>query len=368
MIHTLDGGGAEKVLVNLVNNLPREKYQITVAALFDGGANRRFLKDDIEYIYLFKKVFRGNRILFKLLSPELVYKRLVGERKFELVVSYLEGITARVVSGCGDENTKKLCWIHRELTPLFYSSPFKSKEEADRIYSSYDKIVCVAKGLVQSFCSFNGLFEKTVCLYNVNETQKIVEKAKERSDEEYLSGDVTKICFAGKLIENKGVPVLQRAHERLCEENVPHRFVLVGKGPLQKKIGRELAEKGIEKDFVFAGYQTNPYRFISRCDIFALPSRFEGFSTAVTEALVLGKPCVVTDCSGMKELLGENDEFGVVAKDEEAFYLALKRMITDRNQREHYAAAALERGKRFSLEETVAAHVALFDELTEEKR
>ena len=52
VIHTLEGGGAEKVLVNLVNNLPREKYKITVAGVFDGGVNKRFLKDDIEYIVL----------------------------------------------------------------------------------------------------------------------------------------------------------------------------------------------------------------------------------------------------------------------------------------------------------------------------
>lgn len=368
MIHTLDGGGAEKVLVNLVNNLPREKYQITVAALFDGGVNRRFLKDDIEYIFLFKKVFRGNRILFKLLSPEFVFKKLVGERRFDIVVSYLEGITARVVFGCNDEGTKKICWIHRELDLRSYSSSFKSKAEADRIYSSYDKIVCVANGLVQNFCSLSGLQNKTLCLYNVNETDVIFEKAKEGAKEEYLLDKETKICFVGKLIENKGVLVLQSAHERLCEEKIAHRFILVGRGPLEKKVRRELFEKGLENDFVFAGYRTNPYSLVSRCDIFALPSRFEGFSTAVTEALILGKPCVVTDCSGMKELLGENDEFGVVAETEEEFYSALKKMIIDRKYRENYAAAALERGKCFSLEKTVAAHVALFDELTEEEK
>jgi len=368
VIHTLDGGGAERVLVNLVNNLPREKYEITVAAVFDGGVNKAFLKNDIECLSLFKKTFRGNRVLFKFLSPKLVYNRLVGKRRFDIVVSYLEGVTARIVSGCTDKSTKKICWIHRELTPRFYLSPFKNKEEADKVYASFDKIVCVSKDVQKSFLSYNPLFEKTVCLYNVNETDVIYKKSREECLEDFLLDSTVKIGFVGKLIENKGVLLLKKAHEMLCRENIEHRFVLVGTGPLQKKIEEELHSKGIEKDFIFAGYQTNPYRFISHCDIFALPSKFEGFSTATTEALIVGKPCVVTECSGMEELLGKNNEYGIVAKSEEEFYAALKKMITDEKFREKYAAAAAERGKKFSMKKTLEEHEKLFDKLTEEKQ
>ncbi len=365
VIHTLEGGGAEKVLVNLVNNLPREKYKITVAGVFDGGVNKRFLKDDIEYIFLFKRIFRGNCFLFKNLPPEKVYKKLVGERHFDIVISYLEGITARIVSGCRDKQTKKICWIHRELDEAFYKGCFKSKKEADRIYASFDRIVCVANGLISNFCSFNGLYEKTLCLYNVNETAEIIKKSRESADEAFLSDNVVKICFVGKIIKNKGVLRLLRTHEILCEKNIPHRFVLIGTGPLKGKIEFMLKEKGIEKDFIFAGYQTNPYRLLSRCDIFALPSYFEGFSTATTEALILGLPCVVTECSGMSELLGENNEYGIVAKSEGEFYSALEKMVTDKKFREHYARKAEIRGEKFSMKETLKAHEKLFDELTE---
>ena len=366
VIHTLDGGGAEKVLVNLVNNLPREKFQITVAAVFDGGVNKKFLKDDIEYLFLFKKVFRGNRILFKFFSPEFIFKKLVGKRKFDVVVSYLEGITARIVSGCTDRGAKKVCWIHRELTPRFYLAPFKSSAEAERVYASFDKIVCVSRDVQKSFLSYNPLFEKTLCLYNVNETDEIIEKSKEKCADAFLCDDTVKICFVGKLIESKGVLLLEKAHERLCEEKIDHRFVLVGTGPLQKRIEERLFSKGLEKDFVFAGYRTNPYAVVACCDIFALPSKLEGFSTAVTEALILKKPCVVTDCSGMKELLGEKNEFGIVSKNEEEFYLSLKRMIADESFRKKYSDFAAERGKAFGKKKTLEAHERFFDNLTGE--
>ena len=196
----------------------------------------------------------------------------------------------------------------------------------------------------------------------------ILEKSKEECKETFLLDNTVKICFVGKLIESKGVLLLQKAHEKLIKENIAHRFILVGTGQLQIKIEENLRSKGLEKDFVFAGYQTNPYRFVSHCDIFALPSKFEGFSTAVTEALVLGKPCVVTECSGMTELLGKSSEYGIVAKDEEEFYRSLKKLITDENFRKKYAAAAAERGKAFGMEKTLEAHEKLFESFTEENQ
>lgn len=368
VIHTLGGGGAEKVLVNLVNNLPREKYEITVASVFDEGVNKKFLKSDIEYLFLFKKAFRGNRVFFKSLSPRFVYKKLVGNRKFDVVISYLEGISARIVSGCADKHAKKVCWIHCELNDFSYSNCFKNKKEADEIYASYDRIVCVSKEIADTFCSISGLYEKTVCLYNVNETDRIVEKSKEKCSEKYLSDNTVKICFVGKITENKGVLRLLKAHELFFEKNIPHRFILLGTGSLRGKIEKELCLKGIEKDFVFAGYQTNPYKIISRCDIFALPSYFEGFSTAATEALILEKPCIVTECCGMSELFGKNNEYGIVAKSEEEFYPLLEKLVTDRQLRNYYSKKAKERSAAFTAEKILEAHEKFFEKLTEENR
>ena len=70
LIHDLGQGGAEKVLVNLVNNMKREEYDITVYSLFDVGENRQYLAPHIQYQYAFKKMFRGNSHIFKLFSPQ----------------------------------------------------------------------------------------------------------------------------------------------------------------------------------------------------------------------------------------------------------------------------------------------------------
>ena len=95
---------------------------------------------------------------------------------------------------------------------------------------------------------------------------------------------------------------------------------------------------------------------MKNCDLYVCSSRSEGFSTSVTESLIVGTPVVTTLCSGMKEMLGENNEYGIVTEnDEDALYEGIKKMLTTEGLLEYYSEKALERGKKFSTEKTVKA-------------
>lgn len=99
------------------------------------------------------------------------------------------------------------------------------------------------------------------------------------------------------------------------------------------------------------GYRTNPYKYVKNCDLYVCSSHSEGFSTSVTESLVVGTPVVTTLCSGMTELLGENNEYGIVTENnEDALYEGIKKMLTTPDLLDAYAAKAKERGKAFSTE------------------
>ena len=113
LIHDLGHGGAEKVLVNLVNNMDRSKFDISVTALFGGGVNEQFLKPDIHFHAFFPKIIPGNSRLMKLLTPQQLHRLCVKEH-YDIEVSYLEGPSARVISGCPDPSTKLVSWIHIE--------------------------------------------------------------------------------------------------------------------------------------------------------------------------------------------------------------------------------------------------------------
>ena len=122
LIPNLGHGGAERVLVNLVNNLSQDKFEVTLQTLFDEGINKRYILPHVRYIGGIKKQRRGMTQLMKLFSPKFLYWYFVKE-EYDIVVSYLEGPSARIVSGCQNKNTKKICWIHTE----FISSKIASK-------------------------------------------------------------------------------------------------------------------------------------------------------------------------------------------------------------------------------------------------
>ena len=111
LIHDLGQGGAEKVLVNLVNNINRNEFDISVTVLFGGGINEQFLKPDIKFKAVWPKMIPGNSKLMKLVSPKQLHKIVVKEN-YDIEVSYLEGPSARVISGCQNKNTKLISWIH----------------------------------------------------------------------------------------------------------------------------------------------------------------------------------------------------------------------------------------------------------------
>ena len=84
-----------------------------------------------------------------------------------------------------------------------------------------------------------------------------------------------------------------------------------------EKISSYAAEQGISDVYTFLGFHKNPYPFVARADLFVCSSRREGFSTAVTEALVLGIPVVSTNCSGTYELRWKNGEYGIITDNSE---------------------------------------------------
>ena len=101
------------MLVNLVNNMDRSKFDISVTVLFGSGVNEQFLAPDIHFRAVFPKEVPGNSKLMKLLTPAQLHRMCVKEH-YDIEVSYLEGPSARVISGCQDVSTKLVSWIHVE--------------------------------------------------------------------------------------------------------------------------------------------------------------------------------------------------------------------------------------------------------------
>ncbi len=356
LIHDLGQGGAEKVLVNLVNNMDQSKFDITVMALFGGGVNEQFLKENIHYQVAFPKAFPGNSHIMKLLSPTYLHKFLIKD-KYDIEVSYLEGPAARIVSGCPNMDTKLVSWIHVEQhSKEIAAKAFRSFKESEQCYYRFDNTICVSESVKKDFLSIYPRISNIDVLYNTNETAHILAQKEEAVEEDFVEDNSIKLCGVGKIVPIKGFDKLARIHKRLIDDGLNVHTYILGIGSEKDRIRKYLSDEGIEDTFTFLGYQTNPYKYVSKCDIFICSSIAEGFSTAATEALIVGTPVVTTPVAGMEEMLGSNNEYGIITEmNEDSLYRNIKELVVNSEKLKHYKKQAVIRGKYFSKDNTVAA-------------
>jgi glycosyltransferase involved in cell wall biosynthesis len=362
LIHDLHYGGAEKVLVNLANYLDKNKYNVTIQTLFDIGHNRKYLNGQVNYIGGCKRVFPGNVKLMNLFSPQLLCKMLING-DYDIVVSYLEGLTARILSAYAG---KKVAWIHTDfLNEEIAAIGFRSYSEAKECYSKFDEVIAVSQKVKDDF---NNIFDSEYCnqvLYNVNDSSYIVSQSKSLQTEVTRKNGSFNIISVGKLdCCTKGYDSLIKIHKRLLEIGVVNQLFIVGEGAEREKLKRLIRETGTEKTCKLLGFSDNPYKFVVNADLFVCSSHVEGFSTAVTEALILGVPVVSTNVSGAKELLGANNEFGIITEDDEnSLYYGILRILTEPGLLEYYKKQSEIRGKEFSAENTTRAVEKMLDSL-----
>lgn len=352
LINNLGGGGAERVLVNLANNLDKNKYDVTVQTVFNNGVNIQDLNDDVKYVAGLKKMFRGNVILFRMFPPKILYNFFI-KGDYDIVVGFLEGVVSRIISGCKNKTTKKIAWIHGEydsVEQLAY--PFGSKKKAEKAYNSMDRIICVADTVKNNFTSLLNIDVPVQTLYNVNETKKIKRQSAEPIEYDF-SNDYLNIISVGRLIDLKGYDRLINIHKRLLNNGIKNRVYIFGAGEKENQLKQQVNSLGLNNTFCFMGFSSNPYKYVSKADLFVCSSRREGFSTAVTEALLCGTPVVSTNVSGAYELLGYNNEYGIVTENnEDALYNGILEMLKNDNLKK-YKELAISRGNNFDKNVTI---------------
>lgn len=363
VIPNLGGGGAEKVLVNLVNFLDKSKYEIEIKTLFSENINRKFLKDNIKLTTCFGKQFRGNRILFKLFSPKFLYKKLI-KGNYDIIVSYLEGPGERIVSACTNPDTKLVNWIHVEQHDIKTgAASYRSVKEFYKSISRFNFTAFVSETIKDDYLGFVDLHHKNGVIYNTNDVGYIINKSIEKIDENVLPVGLN-VFSVGRLTPAKGFDRLIKIHKKLISEGLKHNLIILGEGEQKEELLLLCKGLGVDDSVHFLGFKSNPYKYLSHADLFVCSSRREGFSTAVTEALILGVPIVSTLCSGAEELLGKNNEFGIICENSEyGIYKGMRKMLATHEILKKYKELARIRGKAFSIESTVTKVEELFDRL-----
>lgn len=142
---------------------------------------------------------------------------------------------------------------------------------------------------------------------------------------------------------------------------------MIGEGEDRPILEEYIRENHLEDSAKLLGFRKDPYCLMNAADLLVCSSVYEGFSTFITEGLILGKPIVTTDVSGMRELLGDSRYGLITDNNDEAFYAGVKRMLTEPGLAEHYAAAAALRGADFRSERLARETERFFTEALKHK-
>lgn len=391
LIHTLGGGGAEKVLVNLVNNLDPSKYDITLMTVIDVGILKKDLKDNIHYKTMVKNPFKKDKkvspkdistsgsllnktskvkvILAKVYTfawrhapVKVIYRAFIKE-KYDVEIAFLEGICAKIIAASDNTDSLKYSWIHVDLVNQHKSSKiFRNLFEEKSVYDKFDKIICVSNVVKDQFIKKYDIDRRKVIVrYNPIDSIEIINKSKEPIFD-YIEKNKFTICSVGRLNAQKAFDRLLRIHKKLVEEGLKHDLWIIGEGTSKVQLEKYIADNNLEFSCKLLGYKRNPYNYFKQADLFVCSSIAEGFSTVASEAIVLGLPIVTTDCSGMKELLGYNNDYGIVTEnDEDKLYEGIRTILSNKNLYDYYKARIIERKELFNLNKSIANIEYLLD-------
>ena len=174
-IENLSGGGAEKVLCNLVNTMDLSVFDITVQTLWKADP-QGFLNPGIHYRYCYGTQDKGNRFRSRAEAALGLTYRLHIKSDYDLEVAYLEYGSTKVLSRSTNQHAKKIAWVHSDLARKIGGNE-KTKHKAARQYAAYDKIVCVSNTARDSFTRLFGRENDTVVLYNTLDDVEIRRKA-----------------------------------------------------------------------------------------------------------------------------------------------------------------------------------------------
>jgi glycosyltransferase involved in cell wall biosynthesis len=344
-------GGAEKVLIDIVNNLDAEKYDITVCSIFKHsvykGYNSTFetpFAKHVKYKFLINNKNRIAYLLFNYLLariPHLLYSLLVGD-KYDTVVAFYEGTPTYWVANAKLAKAKKIAWLHTS-TELSQNGKSKSElEKQNNEYSSFEHIVAVSQDVAKSFTNlFTEQKEKIKVINNPINTEIIRKKATAPID--ITKGNETTFVCVGRLNEVKGYDRWLKVLLNLKNRGYNFTSWIIGGGD-SKPYQEFIDNNNLQENVKLLGHKDNPYPYIMAADWVACPSRIEGLSTVVMEALVLGKPIMATDCPGMKELLGDNEYGIVVDNNEKAIEDGLLNILENISDKKKYETKASIRG------------------------
>lgn len=350
------GGGAERVLINLLKKFDYKEYTVDLLVGINKGIYFDEVPSNVKTKFLFQSQFfeRLLGFLFRTLGLRFLVKILVNNKitsTYDAGISFIDSHYTDYLLCLGTKLKKKIAWVHASYGSYDNYSRFYKGRYKERLiklrYKKLDRIVFVSNDSRGEFMQIFGQSYNTDVIYNIIDVEGVKSKANEI---EGVNIGINKIHIIslGSLLPVKAFDRLILAADMLKDDGLNFIISILGTGYLLKELTLLITSLGVESYVEFLGYKSNPYPFLKSSDIFIMTSKSEALPTALCEAMVLGKPCIVTNCSGCRELVG-NGEYGLmVDQNVYSIYQGLRELIVNHDKREYFAARSTERALIFN--------------------
>ena len=336
---SMEMGGVEKVMLSLMNNLDREKFEMTVCLNLNQGELRDEFPSHVRKVYLTdgKEDFSKNKIIQKIQlfqrrqkleklrkNPEIVDREYLKENyDIEIGMTYND---FEPVLNSSNKKSKKVGWFHSEiqvpkLQPLVPKILEHFPQFHYMIYCS-EKI----KNLMHEHYPNLNYPKESVIINAIP-----IEEIKQKANADFLLPNAESKIFVsvGRLHTRKGYHKLMDAHKKLLNEGFQHTVIIIGDGEELPNLLEQQKNLGVQKSFVFAGNQMNPYPFIKNADFFIMPSESEAWPLVIAEALILQKPIIATKVGDVESMIEDRKTGYLIDYDTNEIYVAMKEFLTN---------------------------------------
>lgn len=347
-------GGIESALVNLLNHIDYNKYNVTCLILYnytdmahripkecnliiaDRDKNITF-KEPYKYSRLFhllEKPQNASRFrlfiwkvlcfFFKGLEAKLYSKYIKKQMKsehFDTAVIYSDVVAETAVRGISAD--KFLMFYHHGAMRKVYHDKYGYKKSS--------KIITVSHSQAEALRDFRHQYKnKIIAINNIIDVDDIKERSKENINIEFPK-DKFNIVSCGRLSPEKGMDLAIEACKILIDKGYTNfKWWVVGGGPIENDLAQQIEKFGVENHIQLLGMQSNPYPYIAKSDLLVQPSRFEGHSVAIMEAKILKTPIVATK-SAAKEQIQHRVNGVLCDTTAESIANAIEKVLTDKD-------------------------------------
>ena len=325
-IDTLGGGGAEKLLIDILKRFDYEKYAVDLLVLFEEGIYFADIPEEVSWF------FPGSE--------------KVKNRFYDIEIAFLEGLAVKYIAERGSVAVK-IAWVHIDLYNFHWTKSFyKSDEHEYEVYQKMNKIIFVTENIKRQFERlFGGIHAELLVIHNFIDQSDLLKK----SEGYKVSKRKFTLCSIGRLTPMKGYLLLIQTVHRLVDDGLDFDLWIVGEGEQRMVLEDLIQERSLSNIVFLQGFHKNPIPFLKEADVFVSSSSVEGFSLVIGEALCLGKPVVATKNTGSEEVL-DGGKYGMLIEQGDDFlYKALKNVIQSESLRFDLRSKASERSGWFDV-------------------